>query len=163
MRVERLADARVAPVRKMLWVLFDAVAFVLLMACANLASLMLVRAATRRTAWSMSEFLPEPTLWGALRATGTASVGKWLRTGKHRKRVLDRADRGHAKGVPGLDRCYPSRYKGSDRPADQLSWFNARSYCEAVGMRLPSEVEWERGARGYGRIAIRLAGVDRVV
>jgi Sulfatase-modifying factor enzyme 1 len=157
MRVERLADALVAPVRKMLWDLFDAVAFVLLMACANLASLMLARAATRRTAWSMSEFLPEP-IWGALRATGTASVGKWLRTGKHRKRVLDRADRGHAKGVPGRDRCYPSRYKGSDRPADQLSWFNARSYCEAVGMRLPSEVGWERG-----RIAIRLAGVDRVV
>lgn len=42
MRVERLADALVAPVRKMLWVLFDAVAFVLLMACANLASLMLL-------------------------------------------------------------------------------------------------------------------------
>ena len=81
MRVERLADALVAPVCKMLWVLFGAVAFVLLIAGANLASLMLARAATRRMDWSVSEFLPEPTLWGALRATGTASVGKWLRTG----------------------------------------------------------------------------------
>ncbi len=42
----------------------------------------------------------------------------------------------------------PSRYKGARRPVEQVDWISARNYCAAVGMRLPSESEWEFAAAG---------------
>ena len=35
-----------------------------------------------------------------------------------------------------------------NHPMTMVSWFGARAYCEAIGGRLPMQVEWEKAARG---------------
>lgn len=42
----------------------------------------------------------------------------------------------------------PSRYKGANFPVDSVGWNNATTYCSRVGMRLPTESEWEWAAYG---------------
>jgi formylglycine-generating enzyme required for sulfatase activity len=53
--------------------------------------------------------------------------------------------------TPGEERCAWPKPEMDNHPMDCLTWTQADHYCRAMGKLLPSEEQWEYGARGTDR------------
>jgi formylglycine-generating enzyme required for sulfatase activity len=104
-----------------------------------------------------AEFLNEALAAGYVRVDGNQVVGYYPGDEFHGVKHEERIDPGDWIFIPIDDPSQRVQFDGSafsvqpgyeNHPMSMVSWFGAWGYCGFYGWRLPTEMEWEKAARG---------------
>ena len=90
-----------------------------------------------------------PGYWLALAAVSNEQYCRFLRESRpDAGRLASWIRLGQDVAIRSDGTSYVTSPETADLPADTVTWDGAVGYCRWAGLRLPSELEWEKGARG---------------